>query len=204
MFITFEGIDGCGKTTQATLLSLWLKSKQIDCILTKEPGSIFSKECQQIRKLLLEPDNSITPRAELLLYLADRAQHVEQCIKPALDENKWVISDRFSLSTKIYQGCGRGLLYKLDELLEYAENEIKPNLTIILDLPVEISLKRAKSNNKEFLGGDRIEKESFDFHNKLRTGFLDQANKNNCRIIDANKSENDLHNEIKLIIESYL
>jgi dTMP kinase len=203
MFVTFEGIDGCGKTTQATLLLNWLKENEIDCLLTKEPGSIFSKECQQIRKLLLDPENKIEPKAELLLYLADRVQHVEQCIKPALKIGKWVVSDRFSMSTKVYQGCGRGLTEKLDELLEYAVGGIKPDLTLILDLPVELSLKRAKKNNQEFIGGDRMELEAIDLHNRLRAGFQNAAGFN-AKLLDANKSEIELHEDIKEIVGRYL
>jgi dTMP kinase len=164
MFVTFEGIEGSSKTTQAGLISKWLNDKGIEHLLTKEPGTVLSKECQQIRQLLLSPENSLSPRSELLLYLADRAQHVNSCIKPAMSQNKWIISDRYSWSTYVYQGFGRGLIKELDgffcDMLDYAASNIWPDLTFIMDLPVEIGLKRARNSNVEFAGGDRIELET--------------------------------------------
>jgi dTMP kinase len=210
MFITFEGVEGSSKTTQAKLLSDWLTSKNITNISTKEPGTIFSKECQQIRHLLLSPDNNLSPRAELLLYLADRAQHVENCIKPALKENKWVICDRYSWSTYAYQGFGRGLINELGdffkEMLHYSAGNLWPDLTFIMDVPVELGLQRAKKSNDEFKGGDRIENEELEFHQKIREGFISIANKhpNKCIIIDATKSIKELHEEIKIKIDNLI
>jgi len=177
MFVTFEGIEGSSKTTQAGLLSNWLNTQHLSHLLTKEPGTVLSKECQQIRQLLLSPENNIYPRSELLLYLADRAQHVENCIRPALEEGKWVISDRYSWSTYVYQGYGRGLINELGEIfremLDYAAGNLWPDVTFIMDLPVEVGLKRAKVSNMEFIGGDRIEREALEFHQILRDGFLE-------------------------------
>ena len=206
MFITFEGIDGSSKTTQATLLSNWLNDKNIKHLFTKEPGTIFSKECQQIRQLLLSPENNLSPKTELLLYLADRAQHVESCVKPALKRNEWVISDRYSWSTYVYQGYGRGLITELGdffkEMLNYAAQDLWPDLTFIMDVPVEIGLKRAKSFNTEFIGGDRIEKEEVQFHEKLRNGFLEIAKKSEkCVLLDATKTIEELHEEVKQVLK---
>ena len=166
MFVTFEGIEGSSKTTQAGLLSKWLEKQRIGHVLTKEPGTVLSKECQEIRRLLLSPDNDLDARAELFLYLADRAQHVGNCIKPALDSGKWVISDRFSFSTYAYQGYGRGHLYIgsdgdhwFNETLTIAAGSLLPDIAFIMDLPVEIGLHRARSSNVEFKGGDRMERE---------------------------------------------
>jgi len=186
MFLTFEGIEGSSKTTQAKLLSSWLDSRGVDHLLTKEPGTVLSKECQQIRQLLLSPENDLSPRAELMLYLADRAQHVDNCIRPALDAGKWVVSDRYSWSTYVYQGYGRGLIDELSTffrgMLDYAAGELWPDLTFIMDLPVDVGLNRAKSANTEFTGGDRMELEEISFHRSLRDGFLVVARGNPDRM----------------------
>lgn len=210
MFISIEGVEGAGKSSQAILLSNWLKEKNIDHILTKEPGTVLSKECQQIRHLLLSPENDLSPRAELMLYLADRAQHVDNCIKPALDAGKWVVSDRYSFSSYVYQGISRGFIDEYGELfkdmLGFAANDLWPDLTFIMDCPVEIGLKRAKLSNTEFEGGDRIERETTEFHQKLRTGFLNVAKKfeDRCVVLNAAKSINQIHEEIKKNMESRL
>ena len=210
MFVTFEGVEGSSKTTQAKLLSEWLTNQNISHLLTKEPGTIFSKECQQIRQLLLSPENNLSPRSELLLYLADRAQHVENCIKPALEQNKWVISDRYSWSTYVYQGYGRGLIGDLGtffrEMLNYAAGNLWPDLTFIMDVPVEIGLRRAKSSNVEFAGGDRMELEALEFHQKLRDGFLSVAanRPDKCVLLDARKSIEELHEEVKQVLHKFV
>lgn len=210
MFVTFEGIEGSSKTTQAGLLSDWLSSKNIDHLLTKEPGTVLSKECQQIRRLLLSPENNLSPRSELLLYLADRAQHVENCIRPALLDGKWVISDRYSWSTYVYQGYGRGLIKDLGEffrgMLDYAAGNLWPEKTFIMDLPVETGLQRAKSSNEEFEGGDRMEREALEFHQTLRKGFLEVASKypERCTVLDARKTIEELHEEVKEALRRYV
>lgn len=210
MFVTFEGVEGSSKTTQAGLLSKWLEKQNVEHLLTKEPGTVLSKECQQIRQLLLSPENNLSARSELLLYLADRAQHVESCIKPALSQNKWVISDRYSWSTYVYQGHGRELINELGtffrEMLNYAAGNLWPDLTFIMDVPVEIGLKRARSSNIEFTGGDRIEREALEFHQKLREGFLDVAKNRSdkCILLDATKSIEELHEEVKKVLHKYL
>jgi len=208
MFLTFEGIEGSSKTTQAQLLSSWLNENGIDHLLTKEPGTVLSKECQQIRKLLLSPENNLSARAELMLYLADRAQHVDNCIRPALEAGKWVVSDRYSWSTYVYQGYGRGLIETLSTffrgMLDYAAGELWPDLTFIMDCPVEIGLSRAKSSNVEFEGGDRMEREAIEFHQKLRDGFLEVAKNYSykCIVLDATKSIEELHEEVKAIVRN--
>lgn len=210
MFVTFEGIEGSSKTTQAGLLSAWLNKQNINHLLTKEPGAVLSKECQQIRKLLLSPENDLSPRAELLLYLSDRAQHVDKCISPALEEGKWVVSDRYSWSTYVYQGFGRGLIEDLGAFfrstLDYAAGNLWPDLTFIMDLPVEIGLSRAKSSNVEFKGGDRMEREALEFHQTLRQGFLQVAKSypERCVVLDARKSIEELHGEVKEALREYI
>jgi dTMP kinase len=207
MFITFEGIEGSSKTTQAGLLSEWLSKSNISHLLTKEPGSVISKECQQIRQLILSPENDIAPRAEFFLYLADRAQHVENCILPALMRDEWVISDRYSDSTLVYQGWGRELSpEETIPMINYAAQDLVPDLTFVMDLPVELGLNRARSSNTEFVGGDRMEREELSFHNRLREGFLTIAerNKNRCRVLNAEKSIEELHEEVKEVLQSFI
>ena len=208
MFITFEGIDGSGKTSQAQLLSEWLEDSGVEHLLTKEPGTVLSKECQQIRQLLLSPNNDLSHRAELLLYLADRAQHVDKCINPALDSGKWVVSDRYSWSTFVYQGFGRNLLDTepcFRDILSFAAESLWPDLTFIMDLPVEIGLKRAKSSNVEFEGGDRMERESIEFHQTLREGFLTVAKNypEKCAVLNAEKTIEELHEDVKEVLQNF-
>lgn len=210
MFITLEGIEGSSKTTQAALISKWLTKNGIPHILTKEPGTVMSKECQDIRKVLLSPENDISSRTELFLYLADRAQHVEKVIKPALAEGKWIISDRYSWSTYVYQGFGRKLLEDprvcFNEMLTFAADDIWPDLTFIMDLPVDVGLARAKKSNIEFNGGDRIEREEISFHQTLRDGFLVVArgNPDRCKILNAEKSIEELHEDVKKVLQNYI
>lgn len=206
MFITFEGIEGSSKTTQAGLLSSWLKGKGVNHVLTKEPGTVISKECQQIRELILNPKNNIAPRTEFFLYLADRAQHVEKCIMPALKQNVWVVSDRYVDSTKVYQGIGRDLgIEKITPMIEYASHGLMPDMTFIMDLPAEIGVNRARRSNTEFEGGDRMEREHISFHNKLRTGFLELSGTHDRYIVmDATKTIEELHREVIEIVGRFL
>ena len=211
MFITFEGIEGSSKSTQAKLLSKWLRRKGVDNLLTKEPGTILSKTCQQLRQLILNPKSDITARAEFFLYLADRAQHVEKYIMPALKEEKWVISDRYADSTYVYQGWGRnkGLGIDSDEILDIMQHAtlgLTPDITFIMDLPVEIGLERAKKSNTEFKGGDRMELEDIKFHERLRSGFLQVADMSpvRCKVLNAEKSVEELHKEIIEVVSLHM
>ena len=136
MFITFEGIDGSGKTSQSVELQAWLKTQDINCVLTKEPGAEVSPECLKIRRLILDPANDITSRTEFYLYLADRAQHVERVISPASKDGRWVVCDRYVDSTRIYQGVGRALgLDTVDPMIFYASHGVMPDITFIMDMP---------------------------------------------------------------------
>lgn len=216
MFITFEGIEGSSKTTQAGLLSEWLNKNKVDHLLTKEPGSVISKECQQIRHLLLSPEYDISPKAELFLYLADRSQHVQNHIKPALKSKQWVVSDRYWLSTYVYQGYGRKLLEQEDQvfftdMLMYAADGVLPDITFVMDLPVEEGLRRARGSNTEFEGGDRMELETLAFHKRLRKGFLEVAKDDDYYehsgryvTLDARKSIEELHEEVVKVLSKYI
>jgi len=198
MFISFEGIEGSSKSTQTELLSEVLAERCISHIKTKEPGTPLIDICGKIRKLLLDPCNEMCDKAEFFLYLADRAEHVEKCIRPALQNNQWVISDRFMDSTLVYQGIGRELgISNINDMIEYATDRIVPDLVFIMDLPAGVGLARAKKSNREFKNGDRIEKESVLFHQRLRQGFLDVAGSSDRYVvINAERSIAEIHEEI--------
>lgn len=164
-FITFEGSEGCGKSTQSKLLFEYLRSKGKKVIYLREPGGV--KVSEAIRQLLLNPKNKIPSAAETLLYMAARSCVVEEIIRPALRSGKTVICDRFMDSTVAYQGYGLGVDIKLIKLIgEFATQRITPDLTIFLDLPVKSGLKY-RHNCK-----DRIEQRSFKYHQKVRKGYL--------------------------------
>lgn len=201
IFISFEGGEGGGKTTQVKLLSDWMTKRSIDHITTKEPGSNELQECIQIREVLLNPKNDLVPNAELLLFLADRAQHVDKLIKPSLSSGKHVICDRYSDSTRVYQSA-RGLnKAKIDVLIDFATGNLKPDLTFILDVPVEVGLKRAKAKSI-YKDGDRMEKADSLFHQDVRYGFLKLgesiSEQHRIKIINVSppKSIMEIHQEI--------
>jgi dTMP kinase len=172
-FITFEGIDGSGKTTQMRMLANWLRERGAGVIETVEPGGTAIG--QQIRKILLDPANAdIQPRTELLLYFASRAQNVEQVIRPGLDSGRIVLCDRFTDSTLVYQGAGRGIdsqvMLDLDRI---ACRGLKPDLTFLIDIDLETSLARAKRRNERVGNSEsRIDEESAAFHERVREGYL--------------------------------
>ncbi len=195
MFIVFEGIEAAGKSTQAKLLADYLQSIGKEVVLTREPGG--TKLGREIRKILLNPENLIPPIAELLLYEADRNIHVNNLIKPALESGKVVISDRYIYSTLAYQGYARGLdINLIKQLNQLVIENVKPDIVFLLDIPVELSLKRLGEKK------DRIEGESKEFHEKLRRGFLDIAHQEKERfiVIDATKSKEEIFNQIKSVV----
>ncbi|MDD5129646.1 MAG: dTMP kinase [Candidatus Omnitrophica bacterium] len=174
-FITFEGSEGCGKSTQSEMLFSYLKSCGSRVIYLREPGGVALSE--KIRALLLDPKSKISAQAETLLYMAARAQVVEEIIKPALEDKKIVVCDRFLDSTIAYQGFGLGIDIKLIKLLgNFATQGIKPDLTIFLDLPVESGLKHRHACK------DRIEQRSISYHEKVRRGYLTLAKQEPQRI----------------------
>jgi dTMP kinase len=209
MFVTFEGIEGTGKSTQIKKVREYLESKGRDVFLTLEPGG--SRVGRELRKMLLHVDNrDITPITELFLYLADRAQHVAQVIRPELDAGKVVLCDRFADSTIVYQGYGRGLDTKtLRELNEVAVDGLWPDLTIVLDIDPEIGLKRAMLRNIEdgkAKEEGRFEAEHISFHNKIREGYLTWAafNKDRMRVVNADNTPDQVFERIKEILEARL
>jgi dTMP kinase len=190
-FITLEGGEGAGKSTQARRLAAKLGERGIETVVTREPGG--SPGAEQIRELLVhgEPERW-SARTETLLMFAARADHVEKTIKPALASGKWVICDRFTDSTYAYQGVARGTDREIIRRVQSAAiGDFKPGLTLVLDLPVSVGLERAKARS-----GSENRFEQFDaaFHEKLRQAFLDIAKKNGdrCVLIDASGSEDEV------------
>jgi dTMP kinase len=188
--IVFEGGEGCGKTTQLEKITNWLgQSPHIarftSCLTTREPGG--TDLCQGIRQILLTPQaETMTPTTELLLYAADRAQHVEGCLRPALKAGALVLCDRYTDSTVAYQGYGRGLdLGLIDQLNGIATGGLRSDLTLWLDLDVEIGLGRAKERGKR----DRIEEADITFHRRLREGFAALAASEGDRVVRIDASQ---------------
>jgi len=197
-FISFEGIEGSGKSTQTKRLAGYFRSKGQKVIDTVEPGG--TNIGQKIRELLLEPVNHMEPLTELLLYYASRAQHVREVIYPAILDDTIVITDRFSDSTVAYQGYARGIDLKLlSRLNEIVNPDLKPFLTFMLDLDVEEGLKRNRKASKE----DRFELETVEFHNRVRKGFLQIASEEpeRVKVIDASRNPDEISEEIIKTIE---
>jgi len=208
LFITFEGIEGCGKTTQVKRLVKRLNRFDIPLITTLEPGG--TSIGKHIRGILLDSNNKdLSPLTELLLYAADRAQHVEEVIKHALDQGKWVICDRFFDATVAYQGSARGLDMELIKILnEKVTQGVQPDLTLLLDCPEEVGLGRAITRNKtqSQKGQDRFEREKLDFHRAVRKGYLELARKNHKRfaVIDATLAVDEMEEKIFEHIQPFL
>lgn len=208
MFITFEGIEGCGKSTQAKRLVNRLRELAVPLVFTLEPGG--TSVGQKIRHILLDSRNQhLSPLTELLLYAADRAQHVEEVIKPALEQEKWVLCDRFFDATTVYQGYARGLDMKLIVTLnEKASPGIRPDITFLIDCAVEIGLERALKRNKiQFQEGqDRFEREKKAFHEAVREGYLTMATEDRERfvVVDGTLKEDELEEIIFKHVEPFI
>lgn len=208
MFITFEGIEGCGKSTQAKRLVDHLTDMEISAILTLEPGG--TKIGHDIRRILLDTQNQgLSPFAELLLYAADRAQHVDEVIIPALSEGKWVVCDRFFDATTAYQGFGRGQdIPSIRSLNEKAASGIRPHITFLIDCPVQVGLERALRRNKilQQEAQARFEKEDMTFHEAVRQGYLKIAKEEPKRffVVDGTLSEDRLAETIIEHIRPYI
>jgi dTMP kinase len=186
-FITFEGGEGCGKSTQVELLKEYLDDIGIDSVVCREPGGVGISE--RIREIILDPKSSgMDSMTELFLFLASRRQIVKEYILPRLKEGKWVVCDRFMDSSVVYQGICRGLGISLVEGLNRVVLEgLEPDITIFLDIRVEEGLERVRSRGKF----DRLDRESMEFHSKVREGFIDLSNKypNRIKKVDASGSK---------------
>jgi len=201
MFVTFEGIEGCGKSTQAQLLARRLAAIGYPCLATREPGG--TRIGREIRRVLLHPSHrAMAPEVELALYFADRTQHLKEVVWPAIERGRVVISDRFTDSTLAYQGYGRGLrrslIASLDRILT---GGFRPDRTVLLDLPAEVALERARGRNRASLRGKRegrFERERLEFHRRVRRGYLALARRESQRyvVVSAEGTRNRVHDEV--------
>ena len=208
MFITLEGIEGCGKTTQIKRLVKKIDTYGIPLVKTFEPGG--TRVGEGLRRILLDSQNkNLSPVTELMLYAADRAQHVEEVIKPALDQGKWGICDRFFDATVAYQGSARGQDIRLIQFLnEKVTQGIRPDMTFLLDCPVEMGLDRALKRDKSHShkGQDRFEMEKVDFHLEVKRAYLELARENQKRfvVIDATLAEDDVEEKMFQYLKPFL
>ncbi|WP_457639537.1 dTMP kinase [Persephonella sp.] len=200
VFITFEGIEGAGKSTQARLLHDYFQKTGKKSILTREPGG--TQTGRKLRQILLTPSDEVFPPvAELFLYEADRSFHVSNLIRPSLEKGYTVICDRFTDSTLAYQGYARGLDINLVKFLnETATEGLKPDITFLIDIPVEEGLNRIQKKRDK----DRIEQEDIDFHRRLREGFLKiaQEEKNRVAVLDGMNSPEEIHRQVLDILKN--
>lgn len=207
LFISLEGIEGAGKSTLIQKMIAYFEAAGKEVLLTREPGG--SELGQKLRSIILNAEEKICPAAELFLFLADRAEHVESSIKPALAQEKVVLCDRFIDSTVAYQGYGRGMDVKqLQMLNERAAGGLKPDLTIILDLDPEIGLARANARNKAenlTVKEGRFEAEALEFHQKIRAGFL-ALSKEEKRffVVDAKQNAEAVFADVCKKLQSFL
>ena len=200
-FITIEGTEGVGKTTNIEFIQAWLNQQNVDFVTTREPGG--TPLAEQVRELLLTPrDEKVCNSAELLLMFAGRAQHLEQVIVPAIQSGRWVVCDRFTDATYAYQGFGRGMDNALIAHLEtLVQADLRPDLTLILDIPVEIGLKRASQRSTP----DRFEREQTEFFERVRQGYLSIAanSPERCVVIDASQSLEDVQGDITSALRNF-
>lgn len=201
-FITIEGGEGVGKSSNIAFILSYLKNKNIDVVSTREPGGTVVSE--KIRELLLDANNkSMVSDTELLLMFAARAQHLDELIKPSLAENKWVLCDRFTDATYAYQGGGRGIpMQRIAALETWVQADLRPDLTILLDVSIEIGMKRASERSEP----DRIEQEKFTFFESVRQAYLQMAKDfpQRYRVIDASQNLEAVQKDIATTLDEYL
>ena len=200
MFITFEGIDGSGKSTQAKALVETLKTKGVPCIWTREPGG--SKGAEAIRELLVEGDpDRWSPETEILLFNAARRDHFEKTIIPAIERGETIVCDRFVDSTRIYQGVARADLRKTVDIIHETMIGREADLTYIIDIDPEVALTRGLARNS---GEDRFEDMGLQFQKDLRAGFLELAKRNTerCKVIDGSQNMEDVGRDVLAVYES--
>ena len=191
LFVTFEGADGCGKTTQIELLNKYLQENGKSTLLTREPGA--KGLGVKLREILLNYDGEVSPQCESFLFLADRAQHIDCIIKPALKEGKIILCDRHTDSTVAYQGYGRGLdLDRINMLNNIATSGLKPDLTIVFDVDIETSMQRVGKEK------DRMESAGIEFFNKVRRGYLEIAKREpqRVKVIDSSNTIDNIHKQV--------
>ena len=200
-FITIEGTEGVGKTTNIEFIQHWLNRRGVEFVSTREPGG--TPLAEQVRELLLTPrEEKVGDSTELLLMFAGRAQHLDQVILPALDSGTSVLCDRFTDASYAYQGFGREMdcsfIAKLEQIVQ---GDLRPDLTLILDIPVEIGLKRASERSAP----DRFEQEQIEFFDRVRQGYLKIAEENpkRCAVIDASQSLDEVQASIEVVLENF-
>ena len=202
-FISIEGIEGAGKSTQLSFIQRYLTEQGKQLVVTREPGGTELGE--QIRTLLLTPTNSgMAVDTELLLMFAARAEHVEHVIKPALERGDWVLSDRFVDATFAYQGGGRGIdLQRIATLSDWALKGLQTDVTFLFDLPVEVGQQRVLSRNQ---GVDRFEQEKVDFFQRIRESYLQRAQQepDRIKVIDASKSIVEIEVQLTTLLDNLL
>ncbi|HXL80157.1 MAG TPA: dTMP kinase [Pyrinomonadaceae bacterium] len=204
-FITFEGIDGSGKSTQLRMLANYLKEVGCEVLLTREPGG--TPVGVRLRGALLDAHEEVDPLTELLVFAADRAQHVRLVLRPAIAAGKVIISDRYADATVAYQGAGRGFSPELiAEIVQLATEGLKPDLTVLFDLSVEDSIartsRRANSKNRS----DRLDAEASDFHVRVRDAYLEiaRAEPERVKIVETNRPPEETHQRVKQIVVPFL
>jgi dTMP kinase len=205
VFITFEGIDGCGKSTQLRLLASELRMRGLEVISTREPGG--TPLGKRLRSVLLDPQIEVDPLAELLLFAADRAQHVRTLLRPAIEAGDIVMSDRYADATAAYQGAGRNFTPELiAQVIEIATSGLKPDLTLIFDLPVAECLARTRRRTEDDSKTDRLDAEDAAFHTRVRNAYLAMAERepDRFRVINATGSVNETHGRVLEVVMPFL
>jgi dTMP kinase len=204
-FITFEGIDGSGKSTQLRLLANFLEQSGCKALLTREPGG--TPVGIRLRGALLDAHEEVDPLTELLVFAADRAQHVRRVLRPALELGQVVFSDRYADATAAYQGAGRGFSPALiSEIIELATEGLKPDLTLLFDLSVADSTRRTRRRGDGQQRGDRLDAEADDFHTRVRDAYLQlaRAEPDRIKIVETNGPVQSTHERVKEIVVPFL
>lgn len=201
LFITLEGGEGAGKSTSLACIEAWCLAKKILVRMTREPGG--TPLAEEIRTLLLQKrDEKVASDTELLLMFAARAQHLEQVVKPALAKGEWVLCDRFTDATYVYQGDGRGVPYERIAMLEqFVQGDLRPDLTLLLDIPVEQGLARAAARAEK----DRFESEQQSFFERVRQGYRARAaaEPQRFRVIDSSRSIAEVEQKIRQVLDAW-
>jgi dTMP kinase len=204
-FITFEGIDGSGKSTQLRLLAGDLRVRGLEVLTTMEPGG--TPLGRRLREAFLETEENVSPLAELLLFAADRAQHVNFLVKPALEQGKIVISDRYADATFAYQGAGRGFDEEtVNQVIKLATGNLKPDLTLFFDIPIEKAILRTNSRSNDETVKNRMDKETTEFYTRVRDAYLKiaESEPQRFRKVDANGSIDEIHGRVSEIIKEFI
>lgn len=199
-FITLDGIDGAGKSTNLAVMKAWFEKHQLPVLFTREPGGTPAGEA--LREILLNPATQVSLRTETLLMFAARQQHLETVILPALKNGTHVVSDRFTDATFAYQGGGRGVpLQDIATLEHWVQGDFRPDLTLLLDVPLEVSMARINQTREK----DRFEQEEAEFFNRVREVYLQRANEQPERyaVIDSSQSLEEVKNQIETVLDSH-